>query len=548
MSRPTTARPKTSAGNRAASSRGYRVPTTSYQNSSDRRPSRTEEQSDVSVSDYAASRSGSISQGRVASVRLPSRLDTERGRLTTAGMIIPPRTASRPITKQGLVGVRPASRPETSLNRQIMDKSYYMSLLRAKLNSLLAEIDSLRKEVEKGERDRQDLYIYEKSAQEEAANLEELHGRLIDLNVVFDHLHENTESTELETELRELKFKNDKLEETANGLFAERKERENEVEEIENLIESQRAANESLQNNLDPRMRDKLEQLRADLEQVNEEYRLKSEELLEITSKKEALDVELANSPLKRQAMELSEQLTELEAKKAALVSEAEDHSSLEELREQLLQTVKRTSGEIEVIEKQLENVRDKISQCNEEIREFDTQFEDTAGEKSAKYRELKLMEMQYDDFIASYDSSKAELESSIATISESVVKYLIMISLNCDQVEKHNNETKMDINSIEQMNDTMKSAHELQQCRTFDLQDVSLCKENAYVIYLVKLHVRLQEDMGNLNEKEMNLRNEIQMRRQKIEEYQQKMLNFKDLEGMKKATEDERNVGVNIN
>lgn len=43
-----------------------------------------------------------------------------------------------------------------------MDKSYYMSLLRAKLNSLLAEIDSLRKEVEKGERDRQDLYIYEK--------------------------------------------------------------------------------------------------------------------------------------------------------------------------------------------------------------------------------------------------------------------------------------------------------------------------------------------------------------------------------------------------
>ena len=103
-------------------------------------------------------------------------------------------------------------------------------------------------------------------------------------------------------------------------------------------------------------------------------------------------------------------------------------------------------------------------------------------------------MEMQYDDFIASYDSSKAELESSIATISESVVKYLIMISLNCDQVEKQNNETKMDINSIEQMNDTMKSAHELQQCRTFDLQDVSLCKENAYVIYLVKCEFFLKQ------------------------------------------------------
>lgn len=44
----------------------------------------------------------------------------------------------------------------------MVDKSYYMSLLRAQMNNLISEIDNLHDELNKGERDRQNLLIYEK--------------------------------------------------------------------------------------------------------------------------------------------------------------------------------------------------------------------------------------------------------------------------------------------------------------------------------------------------------------------------------------------------
>lgn len=44
----------------------------------------------------------------------------------------------------------------------MVDKNYYMSLLRAQMKNLISEIDKLRGDLNKGERDRQNLLIYEK--------------------------------------------------------------------------------------------------------------------------------------------------------------------------------------------------------------------------------------------------------------------------------------------------------------------------------------------------------------------------------------------------
>lgn len=46
--------------------------------------------------------------------------------------------------------------------RFVVDKSYYMSLLRVQMNNLISEIGKLRDELNKGERDRQSLLIYER--------------------------------------------------------------------------------------------------------------------------------------------------------------------------------------------------------------------------------------------------------------------------------------------------------------------------------------------------------------------------------------------------
>ncbi|VDO52960.1 unnamed protein product [Onchocerca flexuosa] len=66
----------------------------------------------------------------------------------------------RPVTQQGLTGVRTPAR--VGAGRFVVDKSYYMSLLRTQMNIMMIEIDKLRGELNKGERDRQNLLIYEK--------------------------------------------------------------------------------------------------------------------------------------------------------------------------------------------------------------------------------------------------------------------------------------------------------------------------------------------------------------------------------------------------
>lgn len=65
----------------------------------------------------------------------------------------------RPVTQQGLQGVRPATRGQ---QRQVMDKSYYMGLLRTKISDLSNEVARLSKEIDHYSKESQNMNVYEK--------------------------------------------------------------------------------------------------------------------------------------------------------------------------------------------------------------------------------------------------------------------------------------------------------------------------------------------------------------------------------------------------
>ena len=81
----------------------------------------------------------------------------------TASRALPPGTGlARPVTQQGLAGVRAPSRAGTAFgSRVVMDKTYFMALLNTQLNSLNEEIQSLEKEMVKFEQEQQKLLLYE---------------------------------------------------------------------------------------------------------------------------------------------------------------------------------------------------------------------------------------------------------------------------------------------------------------------------------------------------------------------------------------------------
>jgi hypothetical protein len=89
-------------------------------------------------------------------------------------------------------------------SRMVADKSYYIGLLNNQLNSLEAELTNLDSELQKAEKGRENLLIYEQRfctvyflfndfythsffrAEQQAQELKQLQGQLADYNLVGD--------------------------------------------------------------------------------------------------------------------------------------------------------------------------------------------------------------------------------------------------------------------------------------------------------------------------------------------------------------------------
>uniref|UniRef100_A0A9J2PHI7 IF rod domain-containing protein n=3 Tax=Ascaris TaxID=6251 RepID=A0A9J2PHI7_ASCLU len=520
MSQPSpSGRPKTSAGSRATSARGVRRPSTAARKMSERPFSRTAMDANSNVLQRAVSNAAVPPPRSSMGERVQSRMSTAQAARSPSSNFnrgAAPGSSMRPITQQGLTGVRASSR--LAINRQVLDKSYYVSLLRQKTNSLLLETETLKKELDRGELNRQNLTIYEKRAEEEASIIRDLQGALVDCNMIIDRLNTNTDLDELKEELNELIAKNEEAEKSLNELFADRQRIEEETRDVERQIEVEKAKNMAALSELDVHVREQFEELKREAVLLDEEYRMKEEQLAALNRRKEQLDDEVASSSLKQQAMILHERLAEMESKKAAITEEINAEGTPSEQRERLLQTVIRTTDEVTAMQKQIDSVTERIDQGNEELREFENEYDGVIGEKNEKYRELKTKEMQIDEFLDSHEQLKSEQETRIAQISTEIVRLLELISRNCSVTDLSANVTGMDAAGVEKFNDETASASELQD-----------------------LHVRLQEEMISLDESERRLRNDAENLTHRMQAMSDRMDEFEDHEGLKADTGQKR-------
>uniref|UniRef100_A0A914C918 Uncharacterized protein n=1 Tax=Acrobeloides nanus TaxID=290746 RepID=A0A914C918_9BILA len=448
--------------------------------------------------------------GSSLGARAVSRLGTAGGiRPGTTMRAIPPGTGQqRPVTQQGLLGARAPSRAGSSLGgRQVVDKSYYIGLLNAQFHSLDAEIESLTKELAKFEKAQSNLLVYEQRAEEQATEIKHLQGELADYNMLIDRQNTNSELKDLEFEVGEEKKRNAEISATVEELFQERREKEEIVNELEVNVEDAKRENDNLVNNMNPMVRELYESAKIEAERLSQQVDQKQKELEELYKKKEEMDIALANSPLKQQAMVLQEHITELEVKRQALLDELNAEGTPEQQRERFIEQIKKSNEEIVHMQQQIQEMSERIEQAQEELREFENDFEVLAGEKNEKYRELKLKEHQIDDFLDSFDSLQSETETKIAELSENVVKVLNLVSINIQKTDIVANVTDV---------------------------DEAVLETGADVGDLQELHNRLQEELINLEENEARLKAELESMRQKQQEIEQTLHKFGDIDSVK--------------
>uniref|UniRef100_A0A8C9SVG8 Intraflagellar transport 74 n=1 Tax=Scleropages formosus TaxID=113540 RepID=A0A8C9SVG8_SCLFO len=256
---------------------------------------------------------------------------TRGGPMITSGVLSAQITVTdRPVTQQGLSGMKTGMRGP---QRQILDKSYYLGLLRSKINELTTESSKLQKEIDTFNQENSVYLSYEKRAEGLAGEIKDLQGELADYNMLVDKLNTNTEMDEVMHDFSMLKAQNDREAQNMDIIFTERREKEEMLRVTESEVDGEKQATDTI-----------MKKMTLNSQVKYSETKTANEELLQ----------EIAHSQVKQEALLLHEKLQKLEQHRDSLVSESNMNSPKE--REQLLTQVSMT-----VIINNLTNSTDQV-------------------------------------------------------------------------------------------------------------------------------------------------------------------------------------------
>nr|XP_056704002.1 intraflagellar transport protein 74 homolog [Euleptes europaea] len=333
------------------------------------------------------------------------------------------KVADRPVTQQGLSGMKTGIKGS---QRQVMDKSYYLGVLRSKINELTTEINKLQKEIDMHNQENSVYLSYEKQAESLASEIKEFQGQLADYNMLVDKLNTNTDMEEVMSDYNLLKAQNDREAQSIDIIFTERQAKEKLIQAVEDDIQQEKQAAEDIIKNMTEENQAKYMEMKVANENFLQELYALQQEVDTVNIKEQGLEAEIAHSQVKQEALQLYEKLHRLEEHRDQMIAEDKSMGSPQEERERLLKQVKEDNQEIASMERQLTDIKEKVNHLNEGIRQLDMDLEEHQGEKNLKYKELKKREESMDSFLESFEDTrnqelerKAQIEANIVALLE---------------------------------------------------------------------------------------------------------------------------------
>ncbi|RUS78399.1 hypothetical protein EGW08_013847 [Elysia chlorotica] len=416
----------------------------------------------------------------------------------------------RPVTQQGLGGMKTAARG----GRLVQDKSYYLGLVRSKINELHSENAKLNKEIENASDENSSFLTYEKRAEALASEIRDLQGELGDYNTLVDKLTTDEDIHDVEFDCENLKSENDRNAKRMEDGFEMKKQREDQIQMLETELDQEKRMADSLVNDMDPNLRQRYLQLKDMNEHALKQLENGRQELDMCNSKIENLQEELSLSQVKQEAVRLYDQLHELEIKRDSLVEEAKSKGSPAEEREALLKQVKEDNQEIASMERQTREIQEKIDQLQEDIQQLDLDIEENQGERNQKYKELKKREESMDEFLASFEESKADEIRKIAELEKGVVNLLENMSRNMGRFTH------------------LPTPKELMSMKA-DLQfkEDERQKSESTTVGLSAEREKLQHDLQKMEQFEEKLNDELIVLREKVVTMETQLDTYSDLE-----------------
>nr|XP_046194020.1 intraflagellar transport protein 74 homolog isoform X2 [Oncorhynchus gorbuscha] len=449
---------------------------------------------------------------------------TRGGALGTPGVLSAQiKVADRPVTQQGLSGMKTGMKGP---QRQILDKSYYLGLLRSKINELTTETSKLQKEIDTFNQENSVYLSYEKRAEGLAGELKDLQGQLADYNMLVDKLNTNTEMEEVINDFNMLKAQNDREAQSMDVIFTERREKEEMIRAVEEEMEREKQAADDIIKKMSPEKQDQYAAMKASNDELLQELDGRQEELDTLITRKETFEAELYHSQVKREAVLLHEKLQELELKRDAMLAEDKSMGSPQEERDRLFKQVKEDNQETASMERQLTEMREKMSLINEEIRQLDNNMEEHQGERNQKYKELKKRDETMDSFLDSFDETKAtEVEKNRQT-QAIIVALLEHSSRNMNRMRQISSVTASELKSMQE---------------DLSFKETEMHKSQNTAKGLSSENHRLTLDLQKVEQLESKINTELTSLKDRIETMTQELETYSNLDILKAAGEDKK-------
>uniref|UniRef100_A0A8C8RTU1 Intraflagellar transport 74 n=1 Tax=Pelusios castaneus TaxID=367368 RepID=A0A8C8RTU1_9SAUR len=377
-----------------------------------------------------------------------SRPGTRGGLLGTGGVLSSQiKVADRPVTQQGLSGMKTGVKGP---QRQIMDKSYYLGLLRSKINELTTEINKLQKEIEMYNQENSVYLSYEKRAETLAGEIKEFQGQLADYNMLVDKLNTNTDMEEVISDYNMLKTQNDREAQGIDIIFTERQAKEKLIQAVEEDIEREKQVADNIIKNMSQENQAKYMEMKATNEKLLQELDAQQQELDALNIKEDSLGAEIAHSQVKQEAVQLHEKLHGLEEHRDQMIAEDKSMGSPQEERERLLKQVKEDNQEIASMERQLTEIKEKINHFNEVIRRLDMDLEEQQELKCKQQPPLPFF-FHSIDFLDTFEEMKTQELERKAQIETNIVTLLEHASRNVNRMKQISSVTNQELKIMQE-------------------------------------------------------------------------------------------------
>ncbi|NXN85535.1 IFT74 protein, partial [Bombycilla garrulus] len=374
------------------------------------------------------------------------------GSLTPGVLSSQIKVADRPVTQQGLSGIKTAMKGP---QRQIMDKTYYLGMLRSKTNELTSEINKLQEEVEMYKQEKSVYLSYEKRAETLAGEIKDFQGQLADYNMVVDILNTSTDIAEVIRDYNLLKVQNDRDAQSINKIFTERQAAlvecyccvVRESVTLQKLIVYVHLIFPSSINL----------PLIFIKNSCFKELVVQQQELDALNVKEESLRAEIAHSGVKQEAVVLYEKLHEVKERRDRMIAEDKNMESPQEERERLLKQARREnivkddSQKIASMERQLAEVKEKTDYFKKVIQRLDMDMENHRGEENWKYKELKKKEESMDNFLETFEDVRNQELEGKAQIEANIVALLEHSSRNLNHMKQISSVTNQELKIMQE-------------------------------------------------------------------------------------------------